>query len=173
MKTLTKLDGVLNKIIKVLLILLFTAMTVVIFMQIVYRYVLLKPIPWAEEVARYLFVWITFVGSSVAVKTKGHVGVEFLVDKLPKSMPKIALAFAFVLCAVFSLLMAIHGWTLVQRTGSQVSAAMRMPMSYAYLAVPVGFALMCKEFLGLAIKEIISIKANSNKDNSVDLRGNI
>lgn len=171
MKALTMLNDVVSKVIKVILIILFAAITIVIFMQIVYRYVLLKPIPWAEEVARYLFVWISFLGAGVAVKNKSHVGVEFVINLLPKKTTKMALTFAYLLCAGFTLLMAYHGWTLVLRTAGQVSAAMRMPMSYAYLAIPVGFIVMTKNFIIIACQEVASIRKDSETDKIVDLRG--
>ena len=171
MKALFMIDDVVSKLVKVILTILFAAITIVIFMQIIYRYVLLKPIPWAEEVARYLFVWISFLGAGVAVKLKSHVGVGFVINMLPKRITKMALTFSYLLCAAFSILMTIHGWTLVLRTSGQVSAAMRMPMSYAYLAIPVGFFIMFKNFLIIAFKEVVSMRKDSSTDSIVDLRG--
>ena len=171
MKALSLLDNVISKTVRVLLIVLFAAITIVVFMQIIYRYVLLQPISWAEEVARYLFVWISFLGAGIAVKNKSHVGVEFVIKLFPKKITKIILTFSFLLCAFFSILMAIHGWTLVQRTSAQLSAAMRMPMSIAYLAIPVGFIIMFKNFMIIAYQEFISIKKENSSDTIVDLRG--
>lgn len=147
MQGLKKFSDTLNVIIRILTIAAFSLMVVVTFMQIIYRFVLLKPIPWSEELARYLFVWITFLGSGVAVKNKGHVGVELVIDRLPKKLRKISLIIAFIVCVVFCILMVTNGVTMVQRTMNQRSAAMSMPMSYAYIAIPIGFILMAMNFL--------------------------
>lgn len=147
MQGLKKFSDTLNVIIRILTIAAFSLMVVVTFMQIIYRFVLLKPIPWSEELARYLFVWITFLGSGVAVKNKGHVGVELVIDRLPKELRKISLIIAFIVCVVFCILMVTNGVTMVQRTMNQRSAAMSMPMSYAYIAIPIGFILMAMNFL--------------------------
>lgn len=171
MKSLLKIDDSINKLVKFLLIVLTGVITVIIFMQIVYRYVLLRPIPWAEELARYIFVWISFLGSTVAVQKKSHVGVEFVISRLPVKVSKYVMTVAYLLCATFSLLMTVHGSTLVQRTASQVSAAMRMSMSAAYVAIPIGFVLMTKDFLINAYKELASIKSDDASEKTVDLRG--
>lgn len=147
MQGLKKFSDTLNVIIRILTIAAFSLMVVVTFMQIIYRFVLLKPIPWSEELARYLFVWITFLGSGVAVKNKGHVGVELVIDRLPKNLRKFSLILAFIVCVVFCILMVTNGVTMVQRTINQRSAAMSMPMSYAYVAIPIGFILMAMNFL--------------------------
>lgn len=147
MQGLKKFSDILNVIIRLLTIAAFSLMVIVTFLQIIYRFVLLKPIPWSEELARYLFVWITFLGSGVAVKNKGHVGVELVLDRIPKSLRKIFLILAFVACVTFCILMVTNGITMVQRTMNQRSAAMSMPMSYAYVAIPIGFLLMAINFI--------------------------
>lgn len=51
-------------------------MTVMIFMQVVYRYVLADSLSWSEELARYMFIWSVAMGSALALKTRSHIGVE-------------------------------------------------------------------------------------------------
>lgn len=150
-----KISKYLNSIIKTIVIISFGIMVVVTFAQIFYRYVLLRPIPWAEELARFLFVWITFLGASVAVRNKAHVGVEVLISKFPKKTYKRFLSGAYILCAIFCALMAYNGFIMLKRISTQTSAAMGMPMSVPYLAVPVGFTLMVMNFLFLAYEEIM------------------
>lgn len=154
MTVLKKMNDALNQVIKLITIIAFAIMVLVTFMQIIYRFVLLQPIPWAEELARYLFVWITFLGAAVAVKSKGHVGVELVIDKLPKRTKKIVLTIAFIICAIFCIVIFFNGIIMVQRTMNQRSAAMSMPMSIAYAAIPVGFIVMAINFLQIILQTI-------------------
>ena len=70
---------------KVLCVALMAALCAVILLQVFYRYVLNAPLLWPEELARYLQIWLTFVGASIAIQERGHVQVEFLVHRLSPS----------------------------------------------------------------------------------------
>ena len=63
------------------------AASLVLFVNVVLRYVLLAPISWAEEISIYLVIWIVFVGGSVLIRTGGHITV----DLLPRALPPRAL----------------------------------------------------------------------------------
>ena len=152
MSTLSKINDTLNLVLRWLTIIAFAIMVVVTFMQIIYRFILLRPIPWAEESARYLFVWISFLEAAVAVRSKSHVGVELVVDRLPKNTKKAVLILASIICIIFCILMFYNGIIMVQRTMNQRSAAMSMPMAYAYAAIPMGFLVMVINFIQIIIQ---------------------
>lgn len=145
---------VLNKMVKVLSSTFFGVMTVVIFMQIIWRYVLLKPIPWAEELARYLFVWITYLGASVAVIEKSHTGVDLFTSLLPERMRKIASIVSYICCIFFVALVGYYSWTLALKVTKQRSPAMQISMFLPYLAIPLSSILMLINFVVLIIKEL-------------------
>lgn len=112
--------------------------------QVVARLVLHVPAAWTEETSRYAFIWMTFVGSAVAVKQFRHVRVDLL-DTYVKN-PKVK-AVLFWICylafLVFALVMAKIGVdicrTLLRRP--QVMPVMGLSMIYVYSALPVGMAL--------------------------------
>jgi C4-dicarboxylate transporter DctQ subunit len=118
--------------------------SLLLFVNVVLRYVFLAPISWAEELTLYLMAWIVFVGSSVAVRTRGHIAIDLLPLALsPSGRRRLALTIAFlmlVFLAVFFFYSAEH--TLRVRSVGQVMPVMRSPMWLAYLAMPVGSALM-------------------------------
>ncbi len=62
---------------------LLAVMVVVVFLQVIFRFVIRSSLPWSEELARYLMVWIVFLGASIGVKRKSHIGVEAVVALLP------------------------------------------------------------------------------------------
>lgn len=115
-----------------------------LFINVVLRYVFLLPIPWAEEVAIYLIVWIVFVGGSVAVRTRGHIAIDLLPLVLsPVNRRRLAIAVGVVMLLFFAMFFYYSGeHTLRVRAGGQVMPVLQAPMWLAYLAMPVGSFLM-------------------------------
>lgn len=134
---------------------LMAAIAIVIFVQVVFRQIG-GSLPWSEETSRYLLVWITFIGSSLGVKRGAHVGVEaFLLlfpIKVRKAISLLSIALAVFFCAivfVFSLQIIS-----TQMSTNQISPAMRIPMWWAYAALPVGMALIIIRFIQVAVKTV-------------------
>ena len=63
---------------------LFSGFVVITFAQVVFRYVIGYSLYWSEELARYLFVWVSFLGSVVALERGVHIGMDVVVAKLPR-----------------------------------------------------------------------------------------
>jgi len=112
-------------------------MTVMIFLQVIYRYVLGESLSFSEELARYMFIWSVAMGSALALRTRSHIGVEILVEQLPASLAKPAKILACVLSLIFYGMLIWYGFEMVGETMDQESAALELPMGYVYLAVPL------------------------------------
>jgi C4-dicarboxylate transporter, DctQ subunit len=115
-----------------------------LFVNVVLRYVFLAPLGWAEEVSIYAMVWIVFIGASAVMRAGGHIAVDLLPLALspPQRRCLQALALTLALCffAVFCYYSLQH--TLRTRALGQVTPALLAPMWLAYLALPVGSLLM-------------------------------
>lgn len=104
---------------------------------------------WAQEACIYLFVWMAKFGAAYGVRLGIHVGVDVLVERLSPEVRRPVTIFAFLLCILFTFLVAWIGFDFVwgiYRTGS-VSADLEIRMWIVYLAVPAGSALMCFRFM--------------------------
>ena len=64
-------------------------MCVFVFLQLFYRYLVKEPLIYTEELARYAYIWVTFIGLSLCTKTKEHIRIDFLIEKLPIKMKKL------------------------------------------------------------------------------------
>jgi TRAP-type C4-dicarboxylate transport system permease small subunit len=127
-----------------LIVLLMAVMTVLIVVQIFMRYVVQESLTWSEELARYVFVWATYLGVAYGVKKNAHICVEALTMHLPariKEAVYLAAQFVFLL---FAALVVKEGFVLSMKIFKfgQSSAALGMPMGVIYLAPTVGFALV-------------------------------
>jgi C4-dicarboxylate transporter DctQ subunit len=118
--------------------------SLLLFVNVVLRYWFLAPISWAEELTLYIMVWIVFVGSSVAIRTRGHIAIDLLPLVLsPAGRHRLALAIALVILVFLAVFFYYSGGhTLRVRSSGQVTPVMQAPMWLAYLAMPAGSALM-------------------------------
>ena len=113
-----------------------------VFMQVVFRYVLRRPLSWSEELARYTFVWISLLGAAAVIPKSLTQGIDLLVKQLPESVQMVVGFITRLLMAVFCAILAFKGYELTGIVHMQTSAAMSLPMSYVYFAVPVSAVLM-------------------------------
>lgn len=130
-----------------LLIALLAAMVVIVFANVVMRYLLGTSVIWSEEVARHLMIWLTFVGSGLALRSGAQLGIDTLQDALPPRAARalrIALALGMLLLFV---LLAWYGVDYAWRTRFQTSAALGISMMVVYIGMPVGCALMAIHLL--------------------------
>lgn len=123
-------------------IILFSAL--LLFSNVLLRYVFLKPIFWAEELSRYLMVWMIFLGAGRVVSGEGHISVTLLVDRISPKCQRAWNVIVTVLCFGFC---AVLFWTSLSHTlrvmqSHQVTAALEMPMWLVYLSVTAGAASM-------------------------------
>ncbi|AYO29547.1 MAG: TRAP-type transport system small permease protein [Thermoanaerobacteraceae bacterium] len=125
-----------------LLFLLMGVMTVVTFAQVFFRFVLNSPLAWSEELARYLFVWITFIGASVALHRWGHFQVDIVVNLFPDKVKRITEIVVYLLIMIFAFIMVYYGFILVQYTSTQLSPALQLNMAIPYFALPLSGILI-------------------------------
>jgi TRAP-type C4-dicarboxylate transport system permease small subunit len=139
---------------KGLLVVSGAVMSVIVMLQIIFRFVIFIPLPWSEELARYLMIWTGMVGSFVALREGRHIGVTMVVDRLPPRAATGVSVFVQAASILFLVILAKQGFALTLVNLSQLSPAMRIPMFYPYLAVPVGAALMIVELTAGILQSI-------------------
>ena len=117
-------------------------MTVLVFLTVIYRYFLLAPISWGEELSRFLFIAVSMLGAAIATKDHAHFTITLLSKRLaPLLRTYLELAIALATTVLFCIVIR-EGWGLVLLNRNQESPALGVPMSVPYVAVPVGAALM-------------------------------
>ena len=128
-----------------------------IFVQVVMRYVFGSSLSWSEELARYLFVWQIWLGVSYSARNMTHLRITLVKDRLsPKAQKVLELAVTAVWIG-FAIFIAAKGMTLVMKVAkfNQLSSALQLPMMYVHLAVPVGCGLMVIRLIENTVKTYI------------------
>ncbi|MDR0564305.1 MAG: TRAP transporter small permease [Azoarcus sp.] len=140
------LDAILAKVRSVLYWFSFSAMMImlaVIFMQVVTRYGFGYTPQWSEEVARYLFVYVVFLGSALIMGESGHLAVEFLPNYFKGTLVgKLLSALALVCGYLFVAILLTQGAKMSQMMGIQISPGLEIQMRYVYAVIPVSAVLM-------------------------------
>lgn len=136
------------------LILLLAAMAVLIFANVSLRYLTNATIVWADEAARYMMIWMTFLGAGLVLRTGGHVAITNLHDlSRPPVQRLLRLAVTLLLLAFFvSFIWNGVEYALVMQR--QLTPATQISFTWIYAAMPVGFLLMAIH-LGLVARSYL------------------
>jgi len=126
---------------------LMVAITAVVFLQVISRYVFNYPFDWPEEMARYLFVWVALLGAALALQRGAHFSIDALVKRFPVKWRLIVPLLIHATLGIFTLVVSVKGFQLALRVREQLSPGMEISMAYPYLSVPVSFAIMFKYIL--------------------------
>ncbi len=120
-----------------------SVMLVVIFAQVVSRYLFNWTPEWSEELARYLFVWVVFIGSALIMGESGHLAVQFVPNHFKGTAAGKALQVIINLSGyVFIVLLLVQGTKMMQVMTFQISPGLEIPMSWVYSVIPISAVLM-------------------------------
>lgn len=133
----------LDRVLRSICIVLFALLVVLVVWQVFTRLVLSDPSPWTEEAARYVFVWASMIGIAIAVGEKADVVMDFLVEKLPRNLQRIADLLAYLSTLAFVTYVLIYGgfkqsalaWT-------QTNPLLPFTQGQLYLALPIAGVLL-------------------------------
>ena len=115
---------------------------VCVLVQVFYRYVLEAPLPWTEELARYLFVWAAMLAAAVSVGRNDQFSIPLVADALP-ARARHVLEFAIVVLGLaFALVMVWHGWAMAMRLWIAISPVLPVSQGLVYLVIPIAGAYM-------------------------------
>ncbi|MBO9677563.1 MAG: TRAP transporter small permease [Acidovorax sp.] len=132
------------------LIVLLLAMACIVFANVVLRYTTGDSIVWAEEVARHMMIWCTFLGAGLVLRFGGHVAIDNLHNAVGPRAARAIRAGVVAGVGLFCLVMTYFSVLYVWATRFQTTAATDVPMAWIYVAMPVGFLLMFAHLLFIA-----------------------
>ena len=136
---INKIEKMTEYLLEILLILL----VIIVFFQVLNRFILHIPAAWTEEIGRFIFVWTSATGIALALRKKAHIGLDIIVDTFPKALRKIIQLISQIIMLAFYLITLYWGliWSyygLLESTNS----LQWMPMFYIYVAIPFSALLL-------------------------------
>ena len=121
---------------------LLAAMSVIIFTNVVLRYTTSQSIEWAEEVARHMMIWVTFLGAGLVLRFGGHVAIDNFHHVVGEQGARFVRMVVALGLGAFFLVMMYFSILYVWATRFQTTAATDIPIAWIYAAMPVGFLLL-------------------------------
>ena len=147
-----RITAALRWLIAAAVIVFYSYMTVVVLLQVLGRYVFNYSIDWSTETATFAQIWMVLLAAGIAMRRKLHVGVDVLIQALPRQLQRLFLSVTVTLCLWF-LWVAIEGsFRLIKIGFIQTSPALTIPMWLPYLSLPVGLSYFAFEFLLAMLK---------------------
>lgn len=157
MRWLNRLSDVVNTVAEYFCAIALGIMSVVVFAQVIFR-LTAGSLPWSEELARYLMIYMVYVGTSIGVKRGTHIAVEVIMDRCPATVQKIVEILVDLMMIAAFVILCYYGMKIVTLTMVQKSPAMQIKMGYVYLSMVVGGALMLLHCVNNLVNTITGYK---------------
>ncbi|ORC31168.1 hypothetical protein B4O97_17300 [Marispirochaeta aestuarii] len=163
-----RFQAALEKAYSMFLILLTLTMFIIVAFNVFMRFVMNQSLGWADELARFIFIWIGFLGAVLAYKNDEHVGLSFLIDAIQSSRGKRIISVIQQILSLVVLLFITYFGYQASTTVMNVSPALSIPMSLMYLIVPFCGGMMCLLGIGKLIAIFRGAEIQTNIRNSVE-----
>src|SRR5699024_12081960 len=158
------ISNIIERIEKTASMILIAAMTIILFLNVIYRYFLHDPIFWANEASIYMMAWVTFLGGSLGLKYKSQASITMLVDRFKKEHQKIINIIAYIIILVFLGYLGYISSYWITHLSANKSSSLRIPMSIPYSCVHLGLTFGMIHIFEVFVdifKEAINEKANT------------
>ncbi len=143
-----------------IVVVLMAAMSILIGVQIFMRYAMGASLSWSEELARYFFIWMTYIGIAYGVRKDAHIRVTMAVDLLPRQGQVWVRVLTHLVFGAFAFFVMYQGWFLVEKIFrfGQKSSSLGIPMGWVYLAPLTGFGLTLIRLLQAAYLDLRAVR---------------
>lgn len=139
---------------------------VIITLEVVMRFFFNRPLMWSIEVTEYCLIWITFLGTAWVLRKEGHVIVDVIVMRIPKTSRHMLDTVLSFLGIFMCILLAWYGVRVVLdfiQLGRPMSTVLMPPAWILYLIIPIGSLLLTVQFIRRTIINLNKWKASRRK----------
>ena len=112
-------------------------MTILIIIQVFYRYVLNSPLSETQELSIYAMVYVVMLGCTIAVRNKTHIAVDFIGNLLPPRLAWVMRQLSYCIMLFFFFVLLTNGWKLTVRSMMQMSPSTGIPLGYIMFSIPL------------------------------------
>lgn len=137
-------------------VLLLVVLVLDVWLGVLVRYVIPLPLPFTEELARYLMIWMALLAVSSGIAYREHIGVEFVFGRLPAPVRRwLALAFDVIAFAFFAALF-FYGIGFTVKGFSRLTMIYAIPKGWAFMGVPLAAAMACVQLALIGIHDFFA-----------------
>lgn len=142
MELLRKGSRLLFKALEWFAMLCMVAMTIIVFIDVILRYIFRQGFPWTQEVATLMLVWFSLIGMAIGVLEKIHISIETFTAKLPSKAIRVLESIDHILIAVFGGTMVYFGLVIMNATRLSTMPATKLPSAVLYVILPLSGLLV-------------------------------
>jgi len=135
---MNKLRDILDKIMRVFNVVILSTLTLLVFWQVITRYIFHAPSTWSEELSSYLFAWTTLFGAAYIFGKREHMNIPIVVERFSKKTQRRLAILSECLVFLFAVVILIYGGVKITiLTMGQASSSLPLVMGYFYAGIPV------------------------------------
>ena len=142
MRVIDKLSRAIKHWVEYMLFALGLTMALIVANQVFFRYVLNQSLFWSEELARYLLVWLTFLGATVAYRRKAHPGIDVLVTRMGPALQKTTVVVTHIASMALFAVMIFYGYQFAYFVRLQISPALNLPKWIILSIIPLSGSIL-------------------------------
>lgn len=157
--TVAKATERINRLVEYGLFALGVGIAVVVAIQVFCRYQLNYSLFWSEELARFLLIWLTFLGTTTAYKRQVHPGVDIVFKRLQPAAQTVVTIAVHLVSSVFFVTMIYYGAAFAWFVRFQITPALHLPKWIVYAVVPVSGVILLFHCIGF----LLEIKRRNNQ----------
>ncbi len=154
MYTLKRLSRSINHWIEYLLFGLGFTMAIIVAVQVFFRYVLNQSLFWSEELARFLLVWLTFFGASVAYYRKANPGIDILYSRMSSSIRKTSAVLVHLASIMLFCVMIFYGCQFAYFIRLQITPALQLPKWIILSIIPISGLILLFHGITFLVNEL-------------------
>jgi TRAP-type C4-dicarboxylate transport system permease small subunit len=139
----------------------FFILTILLFFQVVGRYLFKYSFTWMEELGTIMFVYMAYLGIAGAITSRKHLRIDFLLEMMPFKIKRVFLVLSNVVFAGFNIFISIIMFNLIKLLGTSVTTMLRIPKAAVYSIIPIG--------LFLSVIRLVQDTIKLTKENAADL----
>jgi TRAP-type C4-dicarboxylate transport system permease small subunit len=162
MGILQKISDVLGRLLSIVVGAFLALMSVLMFAQVLGRFIFKNGLFWAEELSRFSMVTMVYLGAALACKYRDHIAVTVLEGMMKGPVLKIYRILIALVSIGFLFILTYYGFGVLSLVNSQRSANMQIPMSLVYVMIPLGAAIMILYLLFEIIEILFSADKGGN-----------
>jgi TRAP-type C4-dicarboxylate transport system permease small subunit len=173
LRALSAINTFLLLICKWVAIGLVAAIAIIVCASVIFRYGFNNSLAWAEDAAKFLLVWLAFVGSPLGFKHGAHVAIDFVPAAVPAVVRRLVRALTHLIVLVLMVVLVWQGWKFALNGWSQVALTIGdISMFWIFLCMPIGAAIMALVALELLVLTLLGYPEPSiGEDESITTQG--
>ncbi len=164
MNSTRRILAALERLEEWLLVTAFSVMGIALLSQVFFRYILNAPLIWSEELARYLLVWVTFLGINYGVRQRAHIEMEYFFTKFPRSLQRVLPIITQAFTIACLLLFVPGALRFVSAQRGIDSSAMQINMGLVYAVIPIGMVITAASLTTDTVRRVIALAAGREVD---------